>query len=238
MVRSKKNAQLIAAAAEQSLSTVARPHKRKPKKASSRSTPISLSMIKAALRPASNAPLLAVGWCRAMIRRTRDSTAKIVKDARKSAAKSCRAVRARAYVDGYSEGRKEAQKAFFTMTGQAQSLAEDWRRQCLAECTEVAFTLAGEIIGAELRQRKETYKPWLRSALDILPSNDVLKLHYHPDQRSIVSDLVTDYRPSIDLIEDSSLPLGEISLRSTSGGVDFSWRHALDLLRESLPSKG
>ena len=178
-----------------------------------------------------------MAWCRALIRRARGSTAAVVQNARRSAAKSCKTVRARAYAHGYSEGRRDAQINFFAFTARAESLADDYRRQYREECIEIAFTLAEEIVGAELLQRKDLYHPWLQSALEILPPSGVPKLHYHPDQKSIVSDLITDCHTAIDTVEDPSLQLGEVSLRNNFGGVDFSWRHALTSLRQSTPSR-
>lgn len=141
--------------------------------------------------------------------------------------------------DARAHGEAQAQKRSLELLGQAQTLYDNAIRDAESDLLDMAFGLAGRIVGASLELEPDLMRILVRDVVERARGRRRVELRVHPaDAPTLVADrdaLVDTLGGAVLSIEaDDSLSRGSCVLRTDAGDVDARLETRLDAIRASI----
>lgn len=185
-------------------------------------------MINARLLPTSLPPDLSIKNYRAIIEGGRNQIAQQQNRSRGKALTYARHIRAKGFNKGYQEGleaaRAECLQAMRAMRECYEQALDAARQDALA----IARNLAEKIVDTTLLGHPEALLAWIQQSTAILKRGRNLNLSYHPRYEAMLHQIAPHLPSGITISSDPNLSDSDFVLQSDSGGVEFSWRTALN----------
>jgi len=184
-------------------------------------------MLQARLIPTQLAPDVTVQT----FKRTIQIGRKVLCDERKrSRQKACRYakhIRERGFAKGYQEGLAAAKAECEATLRALRNCYEDAINAAKSDTHALATSLAERIIDTSLLERPEVLLAWIQEALQLLRRSRNLHLSYQPRYASVMQQVLNHLPQNITASADPCLLEADFTINSDSGGIEFSWRNAL-----------
>jgi flagellar assembly protein FliH len=103
------------------------------------------------------------------------------------------------------------------------SLRGRMRRQAESDVVKLSIAIARRVLHRELTLDSESIAGLIRVALEKLESRELCRVRVHPDQESLIRELVERFSGSkVEIIPDTSLGQGDVLLDTGNGTIDAS----------------
>lgn len=183
-----------------------------------------LSALAESTRVAARSQGYAIGWAEGQRAARAAADAEAV--AQEAARREAEEIRAREHATAVAALEAAAGRLHDTVAGLCAALED--------QATSLAWELTEELVGRELRT--VTGPDVVRRALELTPTEALVRVHLHPDQAQDVTDDVRSVLADrgADLVADPTLAWGDTLVETAEHVVDLRVRTALDRVRKVL----
>jgi hypothetical protein len=165
------------------------------------------------------------------------TTARRLSLAAEKAKKHARAFRCREEERGYEAGRLRANQDFHALCDELPRLYKEAATVAHRDAQTLAALLAEQILDLHITQIPESLLMWVTRASEILSSSRALTLLYHPRLTNTITQLKATIPGHITVRENSDPACPDFILNGDTGGVEFAWRSALELISQPGPAR-
>ena len=150
------------------------------------------------------------------------------KRSRRKALRYAKAIRSRSFNKGYQAGLLAARNECAQTVGALRGCYQEALLTAKGDTLALATALAERIIDSTLIEKPETLLVWIEEGLSVLSRARDIHLAFNPRYEGVMRHLEQHLPETIRIHADPSLSDADFIIRSELGGIEFSWRNALN----------
>jgi flagellar biosynthesis/type III secretory pathway protein FliH len=130
--------------------------------------------------------------------------------------------------EGVAHGKEQFRAALQAIVAHYETAAE----RAATDVARIAHQIVENLIGSYLEEHPDRLREWILQAVENLKQSRGLTLTYNPRYHESLSRCAHEFSGIMHVVSDPSLGDADFKLKTTTGGVSFSWRETLRPLAE------